>query len=478
MADINDRILVDALLKLPLSPQVSLGVGLQLIDNDRVPIESRYITVTPQDYQTELPSGIMQDFANAYFTQEGPTPAELRFGRWVKTASSPMFEGGPQWAQDAATWAFVSDGVFDVTDGTNTDQIGPLNFSGVTAISQILAILDAGLAAVALPNITGLDSSVFEFSPVDGTLRLVMSTTGAAAATVSIVSGTAIGTDIYEILLDASNGISLSGYDVETGPEALQAISELNDGYYFVMVSGANDTEHEAIAAYIEGVRKLGIYVTADSDAYSDISITDLGITLLGLAYKRSIACYTAKKAAPFNEYLDAAVVGNSIAATPGTRAYDWNRLTGITDSGDPNNLTKGKRNILQNKGYNWSEQYKDSISIFFPALTSYPVEIRIMQARDYFMFNVENDLFNLMLSNDLSAYDDPTFAQIEEILTYRLEEQVTNRTGTEYTINMPDPDTINSAERATHQLTLTEVFVLKLNSKVSEMYLTGIWEG
>lgn len=475
MAVINDRINVNAILQTVVSPEVTLSVGLLLIDDDRIPISSRYITVTPSDFGEELPAGVMEDFATVYFGQD-VIPPELRFGRWISAASSPMFECGPAWDQDYAAWAAIADAVFDVTDGTNTDQVGPFSLVGVTAIDQIIAILDAALAAVAAPTVVGLNTSVFEFSPVDGTLRLVMSTSGAAAATVSIVAGTAVGTDISALLMDAPNGTSLSGFDVETPEDAFAAISVINDEYYQIAVDSATDSQHADIAAYIEPRRKLGFYVTDDADAINEVIATDLGPVLKALGRQRSIACYTEKKGA---EYLDAAVMGGHIAATPGTRAYSWNRLRSITDSGDPNPLSKGIRNILDSKGYNYSEQYKESVSIFMPGFTSYPIEIRIMHARDYFMFNLENDFFNIQLANELSAFDDPTFAQYESAITDRCQEQVDNRTGTEFTIDMPDPDDISEAVRGTHRFTAgPDVFVLKLNSKINEIYLTGIWEG
>ena len=475
MAVINDRINVNAILQTVVSPEVTLSVGLLLIDDDRIPISSRYISVTPSDFGEELPAGVMEDFASVYFGQD-VIPPELRFGRWISAASSPMFECGPAWDQTYAAWAAIADAVFDVTDGTNTDQVGPFSLVGVTAIDQIIPILIAALVAVGAPTVSGLNTSVFEFSPVDGVLRLNMSTSGSAAATVSIIVGTAVGTDISALLMDAPNGTSISGFDAETPEDALAAISVINDEYYWVMVDSATDDEHADLAAYIEPRRKLGIYVTDTADAINEVVATDLGPILKALAYQRAVAGYTEKKG---TEYLDAAAIGGNIAATPGTRAYSWNRLRSITDSGDPNPLSKGVRNILENKGYNWSEQYKESISIFYPGLTSFPIEIRIMHARDYFMLNLENDFFNIQLANELSAFDDPTFAQLESAITDRCQEQVDNRTGTEFTIDMPDPDDISDTVRGTHRFTAgPEVFVLKLNSKINEIYITGIWEG
>jgi hypothetical protein len=351
MATIKDHVNVQAILQTAVATQTTFGLQLFLVDDDQIMPDQRIRIVSQSDY-TDLTTGtVPRNYANSYFSQKR-VPAQLMLGRWASTATSPYFYCGSDTEQDYTVWKAISDGTFTVTDSAAaTDDLTAVDFSAITSLDQVATVLTAKLAAIGAPNITGLDTSTFEFDDL-GRLRIVMSTTGAAAATITIgPEGT--GTDLSSATyMDATGGAAQAGWDAEEPTDAITAISAINDTYYNVHERGSSDAQQVALAAQINGLEKLLDLVITNSDAVDPAKTTDVPYQLAALSYKRTMCIYTEST----TEFPDAAVAGCVLPADEGTTSFAYEILAGVTDSGGTVPLTTSERTALADKSCTWIE--------------------------------------------------------------------------------------------------------------------------
>jgi hypothetical protein len=484
MAEITDHIDFQTILQTAVAPRQTFGIQLLLVDDPQIPIDQRIRYTSPTAWDTEYTSGsIPYDYANVFFGQ-ALKPESLMFGRWIQGASNPYFVCGSGYEKSYAAWAAVTDAEFAVTDGTNTDNIGPLTFAGVTALDQILPILNAGLAAVAVPTVTGLNT--FQFV-LDSTGRLVLnsSQSGASADTIAIVAHTSpTGTEISVTLMDAGNGTQVAGFDAEEPEEALQAISAIDDSYYNIHIRGRGfsqgdtptEQQKEDLAIYVETQEKLLDLVTKDADCLLPTSTDDLAYNLFNINIKRSLVIWHRDEEA----YPDAAAAGRFLPETEGTFSIEWQDLALITDSGDGTPLTLSERTALKDKNCSHIERVAP-ITFLYNGLTSGGIEKRIMLGRDWFVARNREDIFTYQIQSKLAAFDNITLTAIEEIIRKHGNEAIDRRIIVDtperpFTVTLPDADDIDQATRATHELVVLDAFQGYLNSAIHDYRIVGTW--
>lgn len=474
MAQIVDHVDFQTLLQTAVAPRKTFGIQLLLVDDEQIPIDQRLRYTTPTGWDDEYNSGtVPYDYANVFFGQALKAES-LMFGRWASAATNPLFVCGPGYEKDYLIWAAETAGSFAVTDGTNTDDIVGLTFAGVTALDQILAILNAGLAAVAVPTVLGLNTFTFEFdSP--GRLVLRSSQTGAAAASISITTA-ASGSDMSVPLMDAPNGSSVAGLDAETPAEAMAAISAIDDSYYNVHIRGADEAEKEALAVYVEAQEKLLDLVTADPNCIDPASVNDLAFNLFTLNTKRTLVIYSEHT----DEYPDAAAAGRFLPEQEGTFQFEWQDLALISDSGLTAPLGKTARTALKDKNCTHVERIAP-ITMLYNGLTSGGVEKRIMLGRDWFVARNREDIFTFQVNAKLAAFDNPTLNAIEGIILSNGQEAIRrkiliNTPERPFTVTLPDADDIGQAERGTYELVVYDAFQGYLNVAIHDYKIVGTW--
>jgi len=476
MATIVDHIDFQAILQTAVAPRKTFGVQLLLVDDTQIPVDLRLLYTTPTAWDDDFTLGsIPYEYAEVFFAQ-ALVPDTLMLGRWVSAASNPLFVCGPAYEKDYAIWAAVTDGEFAVTDGTNTDDVGPCNFTGVTELSQILPILNAALAAVAVPTVTGLNTFAFELDSV-GRLVLRSSQTGASAASISItVHGTALGTDLSAAFMDATNGTSVAGLDAEEPEEALQAISAIDDSYFNIHIRGANDTQQEALADYVETQEKLLDVVTVDPNAILPASVDDLPYNMKAKNLKRTLCIYHEHT----DEFPDAAAAGRFLPEKEGTFQFEWQDLAKVSDSGLLSPLSETARTALKDKNCSHIERISP-VTFLYNGLTSGGIEKRIMLGRDWFVARNREDIFTNQINTKLAAFDNITLTALEEIIRKNGTEAITRRILVDtperpFLVTLPDADDIDAAERATHEFVELEAFSGYLNVAIHDYRIVGTW--
>lgn len=479
MAEIVDRIDFQTLLQTASAPRASFGIQLFLVDDEQIPIDIRFRYVTKSSFKDDLDEAtVPYDYSNVFFGQS-IIADKLMLGRWASAATNPLFVCGPGYEKDYTVWKAVTDGTFTVQDNTtptpNEDDVTGCDFSAITALSQVADVLTTKIQAIVTPNITGLDTSEFEFDSL-GRLVLKMSTSGAAAASVTIIAqGT--GTDLSSATyMDAANGSSVAGIDAETPIAAKNAIKAVDNTFYNIHIRGESAAQAEALAIDVETDEKLLDLFITDPNAKNPASTTDVPYKLKALSLKRTNCIYTEKT----TEYPDAAAAGEFLPAKEGTKQFEWQELALVTDSLVSFANDTADRLALKNKNCNYLSVL-GNVVILYNGLTSAGIEKRIMLGRDWFNARNREDIFNYQVNVDLAAFDNETLGAIEEIIKKNMDEAIARRIGVDTParraiVSFPDADDISQAERDTHKLEQYEVFQMYLNSAIHDYKIVGVW--
>ncbi|NIV93795.1 DUF3383 family protein [candidate division KSB1 bacterium] len=486
MAIILGHVDVQAILQTSVVPQATFGLQLFLTDDDQIPIDQRFLLTDKDSFDDYDSASDPYLFAQTYFAQKR-VASEMMLGRWVRTNSAPYWIAGPAYETDYTVWKAVTDGSFTVQDNTTPtpleDDVSGCDFSGVTDLDGILTVLNAKLAAIAVPNITGLDSALFSFDILNR-LILTHSQTGAAAKTLTIIpTDPPVGTDLAAGFMDNSNGSTIAGLDAEEPEDALAAISAksaVGDSFYNVALDrAATDDQMVATASYIEAKTKLlDLVITAAAAKTS--ATTDVGSRCKALGLKRTMCIYTEK----VDEWPDAATAGAVLPATEGTTNWAYEVLSLVSESGLSAPLDNTAKANLENKNINRIEALGANI-FMYDGITSGDIEKRIMLGRDWFEARIAEDLFSDLLNQPLRGFTNATISNVVGIVKTYGEEAIDRGIGVNtpdrpFTIDAPDADDFTTAQRASHRMELgtsnNPFFTLHLNSAVNDYTVIGVW--
>lgn len=263
--------------------------------------------------------------------------------------------------------------------------------------------------------------------------------------------------------------------------DALAAIQELNDTFWMVSERGMVQAEQETFAAGVNAMSKALVLVTNDADSYDSGSTTDLAYNLKALSQKRVMVIYHDDSAV----YPDACVNGCVIPATEGTTAWSFETLSAIDQSGqettgDP--LTTTQKAALEAKNCQFIDTVGSNTFLacgLKSGLTVGGEEMRIILGRDWFVARYNEGLFTDMLNSPVHLFDNNTIGRAETLLRKLFAEGKTRNIFVDtpdrpFTVNFPDADDITAGERASHGLTITEAFIIYLNTSISKWSIVG----
>lgn len=277
---------------------------------------------------------------------------------------------------------------------------------------------------------------------------------------------------------------------VETIEEALDDAIAMGASWYFQTFIGMQAADSAAqldLANYGESFedRVQTFVTTQDVEALNPVGITDIGYLARSTTQNRCTVI-----SAPASVTLvggvvdlskqrpDAAILGRMSTTEEGSAQWDYQALSAVSDS----NYSASQQDALTAKGYNFVETFKNTaFTHLFRGRTCTDREIRIQWGADWHDVSVETGLANYAFQNDLMAFDDDTFADVEGILYYWkslvLERRIiVDTTERPATIQLPDPDTIDATTRASGIANFADVYQYYLNSAIDEWKLTGNW--
>ncbi len=272
--------------------------------------------------------------------------------------------------------------------------------------------------------------------------------------------------------------------------DALDDAISLGASWYFQTIIGVTDADSAdqlSLAQYGESFedRVQTVLTTQDAEALNPASTTDIGYLTRSTSLNRATVISHPASVTLVDGSVDisdqrpdAAILGLMSSGEEGSAQWDYQRLTFLSDS----NYTAAQQQALTAKGYNFVETFKNTtFTHLFRGRTCTDREIRIQWGADWHDVSVEQGLANYAFQNDLMAFDDDTFADVESILYQwrgeALERRIIVDTAERPAIvQLPDPDTIDATTRASGVADFANVYQYYLNSAIDEWKLTGDW--
>jgi hypothetical protein len=342
-------------------------------------------------------SGVVADFgsttpeyaaANLWF-QQTPQPTTLKIGRMAATASNGTLRGAPLTVaeQALANFTAVASGGFSYSrNGGASTNVAAINLTGAANLSAVAALVTAALTGVTVVwNATALR------------FEATSSTTGVGSS-VSFFGSPAAGTDISGLLKmrGSSSGAYVSdGVAAET-PVAAVAFFDLNYGqtWYALMVLGAVNADHLAIAALVESMANKHVYGVTTQEAGSLVAVTttDIGYQLSQLGYNRTFVQYSSASAYAVASLLARILTTNYTGnQTVITLAYKLE--PGIT----PEYINTNQADVLKAKRVNAFLAHDNDTSIILNGVACSGVFIDTIIGTDWLATTLQNIMYNAL---------------------------------------------------------------------------------
>ena len=351
-----------------------------------------------RDY-TSLP-GVASDFgllapeyaAAALWYEQQPQPTNISIGRWAETATSGQLFGATLSAaqQVMSLWTAITTGSFDVTIDGTLISVTLLNFSAATNLNAVASDITTALAGKGT-MVWNANYSRFE---------LTSATTG-ATSTVSFLSPQGTGTDISGMLGMTSTS---SGAYVANGIVAESALSaatlfdtNFGQAWYAMIICGAADTDHLAVAGYIEGASNKHLYgvTTQEAAALNTGDTTNIGYKLQQLSYNRTVVQFSLS-----SQYAVASLLAREL-----TVDYNGNNTVitlmykqepGIV----PETLNANQLAALLSYNINVFVAYNNNTAIIQNGVMSSGNFIDIITGSDWLALDIQNTLYNVLYTS------------------------------------------------------------------------------
>lgn len=370
----------------------NLNSALIIGDSDVIDTKQRIRTYAgiagvATDFGTSAPEYLA---ALEYFSQS-PAPTLLYIGRWAKTATKGRNVGGALSAagQLPSAWTSITNGGIDFTIDGTPRNLTSLNFSSVTNMNAVAAVINTALSTNA--------TCVW-----NGTQLVVESSTTGASSTVAAATAGA-GTDISAQtgLSAATQTYSVGGIVAESAVACVTIMDNLTINWYFLtFAAGTNnadiaDADHLAIAAYIEAdTTNPHIYglTTAETAATTSTDSTSIGYQLKQLGYKRTFYQYSST-----NYYAVASLIGRFVVVNflgnNTTITGMYKQEPGVA----PEQLTVSQFNALNANNYNFFTSFSNSTNIVVNGITASGIFIDSIYNADWLANYIQVNVYNLL---------------------------------------------------------------------------------
>ncbi len=265
------------------------------------------------------------------------------------------------------------------------------------------------------------DGSATAAEIVDALVTAINAGAQAAAVTASNVANVLhvisdVAGTLFELEIEyADFALSDVTPDTEGIAAQLAAISLEDDDWYCVVPVNRGQPMLEALAAYVETVKKIAVVVTGDSDVIASGS-SDVASVLKAAAYERTAVLFSRT---PF-EYSNGAWAGDQLPNTPGSNTWAYKTLTGIT----PDTFSETERLRLVAKGCNYYSTVA-GINITRDGVLAGGEFIDVTIGVDWFKARLQERIFGILANVKKIPFTDAGIALIENAVRAQLREAV-----------------------------------------------------
>jgi hypothetical protein len=419
---------IDALIQVSvnLSPAAAQAqnTSVELILGNSAVIDTvtriRYYTTlgaVAADFGTSAPEYLA---ANLWFAQT-PQPTSIAIGRWAQTATNgALIAGVLEPAQLLLSyWTALTSASFAVAfDGGSVTQVvmSGTPFAAALSLNGVAAVIQAAIRTTFSNTATCVYNANF-------TRFEIYSATTGSASTVSFLTAGTTGTDISGpmegLSSDASSGAYVApGLAAESAVSAATLFDNLfgQTWYALTMPTITSDTDHVAVASYIEGSGNKHIYgVTTSEGAIinNPSDTTNVAYLLKQLKLNRTYTQYSATSpyaiTSAFARILTTNYGGNNTVIT---LMYKQEPLISAE------NLNATQLATLQGFNANVFAAYNNNTAILESFVSASNLYADVLIGSDNFAIQMQTDLYNLLyLSPTKIPQTDPGTHQITAVI-------------------------------------------------------------
>ena len=334
------------------------------------------------DFGTSAPEYLA---AQLYFGQS-PRPQQLMIGRWIRTATAGLLQGGilTSAEQALANWTAITNGSFKVSIDSVEKTVTGLNFSAVTNLNGVASAINAVLTGGTIAW--------------DGSRFTITSSTTGVTSTVGYAVAASTGTNISGLLkLTSSTALApVDGFATETPVECAAAMANQSGQWYglsFAASTMPSASQIVDVAAFIEGASISRIFGVTETDTrVLDATYTsDLASQLKALSYKRTCVQFSA------NPYAICSLIGRAFSvnfsANRSTITLMYKQEPGVVAA----LLTETQAQTLKAKRCNVFVQYMNDTAIIQYGVMSGQAYFDEIHGLDWFSDALQTAEYNLL---------------------------------------------------------------------------------
>ena len=381
----------------PLPAQMqNISTMLVLGSSEIVDVVERYrsyagIAAVAADFGTGAPEYL----AALLWFEQSPQPTSLLIGRWAQTGTHGNLKCAPLPAasQLTATWTAITTGSFHVSlNGTGHDITG-LDFHLQTNLNGVASIIQTALAAALTGTTCVWNANYSRFE-----IKTVLTGVG---STVSFLTAASSGADISTLmagLASSSGAYTADGIAAESALSAATLFdTNFGQSWYALMIVGAANSDHTAVAGYIEAANNKHIYgvTTQEAGVLTSNDTTNAAYLLKQLGYKRTAIQYSSSNvyavASLLARILTTNYNGNSTVIT-----LMYKQEPGIV----PETLNATQIANLEAFNCNVFIAYNNNTAIIESGVTSSGLFLDIVTGTDWLALDIQLNLYNLLYTS------------------------------------------------------------------------------
>lgn len=329
--------------------------------------------------------------ARRWFGQS-PQPTRVRIGRWAKTPTKGGLRCAPlSVAQQAiSNWAAITAGSFAVSiDGAAVIQVTALNFTGVTNLNAVAAIIDTALAGASCT--WNAVYQRFEF----------MSDTAGASSSVSFLTAPAAGTNIADDLkglTSDSGGYTYSGIIAEPVDAAMAIFDDrFGQVWYAAMAPAADAAANVLGAEYAQSSTNRHVWAVTTQDAATLLSqdTSCLAYLLKQGGYRKVFSQFSSLDAyAAFSAMGKALTVNYNGTGTVITLKFK--QEPGVA----PEALSSTQAGAVEAKNCNIFVQYDNETSILEQGVMADGTYADVVFGTDWLAVTIQTAMYNVLYTS------------------------------------------------------------------------------
>jgi len=321
----------------------------------------------------------------------------LCVGRWAQTATAGVLTCGalPAAEQLPGAWSSITTGSFRITiNGGAPTNITGINFSGQTTMQGVAGVIQAALQAQLFNLTTCVWNAAYGYF-------VITSPTTGNGSSVSFLSGAGSGVDISVQMA----GTALGGAYVANGIAAESAVAAATvfdnlfgqQWYALQMPTISADSDHEAVATFINGTNNKHLYGVTSSEAsmLNPADTTNVAYQLQQLALLRSITQFSSSNAYAIASFFGKLLTVNYNASNT-TLTMMYKQEPGVV----PETLNATQLSGVTGFNANVFVEYNNGATLIQNGVTANGTYCDTVTGTDWLALAIQNTIFNYELQN------------------------------------------------------------------------------